>query len=245
MWFWPKVDRGSLSGFTSAELPFVIAIALLVAAGAIVYWIKEDEDSPGIHVFGFFWKLFSLLGLPALAILNWNYNLNFDPSWLVFSVLLSLAAAISAFRVVAGKRFAKSKPIANSIARDLNVLLIILTGLAVFNMLNDLALNEVVYTLLSALVAIATFINLAKSRKQLAGKKKVAVSELSGLTAFALMFFALIIGLLVQYVVRRLGLGDVWQSLTFWIVLVVEVAFNSLMLLSMVGQSEQPTKKTL
>jgi hypothetical protein len=245
MWFWPSPERESLSGFSGAELPFVIVICLLVAAGAIVYWINEGEDSPGIHVLRFFWKLFNFLGLPALAILNWNHNSNSNLSWLLFSILLSFSAATGVIRILLGKRFANAKPTSSSIAKDINALLLFLTVLAGFNMLNDLPLNEVIYTLLIASAAIATFMNVAKARRESAKQKFAKLSELPGLTSFAAIFFALVVGLLIQFVVRRLDLDDVWQSVTFWIVLALEVGFISLMLLALAGNAEETTKKNV
>lgn len=244
MWFWPSPERESLSGFSSAELPILIIIALLVASSAIVYWLNEGEESPGMHVFKFLLKVFNFLGLPALAILYWTYNPYSDFSHSLFSALLGLSAATGVIRMLLGNWFAKAKPVASSIARDLHVLLIILTVLAGFNMISDLPLNESIYALLIASAAVATFIYIAKARREAVKRKFSNLSELPGLTAFALIFVALIIGLLIQFVVRRIGVDDVWQVVTFWVVLVLEVAFNSLMLLGLVSSPEETAKKT-
>ena len=244
MWFWPSPERESLSGFSASELPFIIIIALLVASGAIVYWLNEGEDSPGMHVFKFFLKVFNFLGLPALAILYWTYNPYSDFSHLLFSALLSFSAATGVIRILLGKWFAKARPVASSIARDLHVLLISLTVLAGFNMISDLPLNESIYTLLIASAAVATFIHIAKARREAVRHKFTNLSELPGLTAFAFIFVALLVGLLIQFVVRSLALDDVWQVVTFWAVLVLELAFNSLILLGLVSNSEETAKKT-
>jgi hypothetical protein len=87
--------------------------------------------------------------------------------------------------------------------------------------------------------------NLAKARRKSAKQKIAKLSELPGLTSFAAIFFALFVGLLIQFVVRRLDLDIVWQSVTFWVVLVLEVGFNSLMLLALAGSSEEKAKKTI
>jgi hypothetical protein len=107
-----------------------------------------------------------------------------------------------------------------------------------------LPLNESIYALLIASAAVATFIHIAKARREAVKRKFSNLSELPGLTAFALIFVALIIGLLIQFVVRSLALDDVWQVVTFWVVLVLEVALNSLLLLGLVSSSEDTAKKT-
>lgn len=243
MWFWPRPSDGEFSTISSAELPIVIAIGAAVFFGAIVYWIHENDDSPGIYVFRFFWKLFLLVGLPALSILNWNFNTsNKNLASLVFASALTVVAALGFIGAILGNWFSRSKPAASASFKNFQLLITTLTLFFAFSISAGLALVENVYLALSSIAAVYWFRASRNVRLKVANVSLAEVYVRGRPLTWLLIFSTLTVGAFLNLVLRIFLGGSVWQTVGFWMIFVAELAIVGMLLLATFYQD--PTDKS-